>query len=159
MNLVCLHNTLKAHGYVEADAPPPVDEFGLIAQLEATGKLSILELDPECIDSERSYMDLLVKIKRFMGEALVLRRIQSSLNEEGDMSVRFELNEQPHEWTFPQADGWVSGEFMQNLYALVAEYTPGRLVTLPCPDAWVYMVYVPVEVEEDLLECGEPLLA
>lgn len=154
MNLDCWYRTFKAHGYIDSNAPLPSDDMALIKQIEEARKSPILEFDLESIDSGHSYMHLLVRIDCFLGDDLALRRIKSNAKEgEGTVTVEFEWQDKLYQWTFEQTADWVSDEFLENVYSLVAEHTPGRLVALPCSDPYIYLVYLPAAIDAELGRC------
>lgn len=154
MNIECWQQTLKAHGYIDSSAPPAQREADLIRQIKSAGRLRILDFDLESIDSAQSYARLLDRISRLVGDELALRRVKSSLDESAGMAtVQFEWQDQPYGWTFEQTADWVSEEFLEKVFAFVAEHTTGRLIALPSSDPYLYLIYVPAEIGEALSNC------
>lgn len=154
MNIECWHQTLKAHGYIDSSAPPAQSEADLLRQIRSAGRLRILDFDLESIDSAQSYMRLLDRISRFVGDELALRRVKSALDESAGMAtVQFEWQDQPYGWTFEQTADWVSEEFLEKVFAFVAERTKGRLVALPSSDPYLYLIYVPAAIGAALSNC------
>jgi hypothetical protein len=153
-NIGCWQQTLKAHGYIDNSAPPAQSEADLIRQIESAGRLKIADFDLESIDSEQSYVRLLDRISRLVGDELALRRIKSLLDESaGSATVQFEWRDRPYQWTFEQVADWVSDEFINKVFEFVAEHSDGRLIALPCSDPYLYVAFVPVETAEALSGC------